>query len=83
MLHLVGAVNDKLIHVVQQVSGKLQHLLCRGREFGGAGGGLLDEFAHFIHGANDGLSAGSLFLHGRADFLGDFGKAVGGLGNLR
>jgi len=33
------------------------------------GGRLLDQFAHFVHGPNDGLGARSLLLDGRVDFL--------------
>ncbi len=83
MTVLCGTVDDKAVHVVEQVAGKLEHLLGSSGKFSGTRSGLLNEFAHFIHGADDGLCAGSLFLNGGIDFLGDFGEAVGGLSDLR
>src|SRR5258708_34870805 len=44
---------------------------------------MVNEVGHLVHGADDGLRAGSLFLDGGADLLGDFPDAVGGLGDLR
>src|SRR5258708_1573956 len=44
---------------------------------------MVNEVGHLVHGADDGLRAGSLFLDGGTDLLGDFREAVGGLGDLR
>src|SRR5208337_720287 len=76
-------VDDKTIHVVEQVARKLEHLLRGSGKLGGTGSGLLHEIAHLLHGADDGLSAGSLFFDGGVDLLRDFSEAVGGFGDLR
>src|SRR6266403_855058 len=78
-----GTVENEFVHAIEQVAREFEHLLGGGGKFSEAGSGLLHQFAHFIHGANDGLGAGSLFFDGRIDFLGNFGKAAGGFGNLR
>src|SRR5713101_98159 len=78
-----GAVQNKFVHPIEQVAGKLEHLLGGGGELGRTGSGLLHEFAHLVHGADDGLCAGSLLFDGGINFLGDFGEAAGGLGDLR
>ena len=78
-----GAVEDKAVHAVEQVAGELEHLLGGGRELRGTGSGLLNQFAHLVHGANDGLRAGRLLFDSRVDFLRDFGKAARGFGDLR
>src|SRR5882724_6666551 len=80
---LRSAVQNEAVHAVEQVAGKFQHLFGGGGQLGRTGSGLLNEFAHFVHRANDGLCAGSLLFDGRIDFLGDFREAAGGLGNLR
>src|SRR5205814_6206683 len=80
---LVGAVENKAVHAVEQIARELEHLFSGGGQLGGTGSGLLDQFAHFVHGADNGLCAGSLFLDGGIDFLGNFRKAAGSLGNLR
>src|SRR6266704_2446928 len=79
---LVRTIQNKAVHAVEQVAREFQHLLSGGGEFRGTGSGLLHEFAHLVHGADDGLSARCLFLNGGIDFLGDFDEAAGGLGNL-
>ena len=79
----LGAVENEAVHAVEQVARKFEHLLGGGGEFGGTGSGLLNEFAHFVHGANDGLRTGCLLFDGGIDFLGDFGQAAGGFGDLR
>src|SRR4029077_7774470 len=78
-----GAVENEFVHAVEQVAGKFEHLLGSGGKLRGTGSGLLHQFAHFIHGTDDSLRAGSLFFDGGIDFLGDFSKAAGGFGNLR
>src|SRR5690348_8403720 len=80
---LGGAVEHKTVHGIEQIARELQHLLGGSRKLRGAGSRLLNEFAHLVHGANDGLRAGSLFFDGGIDFLRDFGEAAGSLGNLR
>src|SRR5215469_264592 len=80
---LRGTIDDEAIHAVKQVAGELEHLFGGGGQLGGTGSGLLHQFAHLVHGADNGLRAGSLFLDGGVDLLGDFGEAVGSLGNLR
>src|SRR5882724_3662190 len=77
------AVQDETVHAVQQIAGKLQHLLRCGGKFGRTGGRLLDQLAHFVHGANNGLGAGSLLFDGGVNLLGNFRKPAGGFGNLR
>jgi len=44
---------------------------------------LLHQFAHLVHGSNNGLGTGGLFFDGGIDFLGNFGETASGLGNLR
>jgi len=44
---------------------------------------LLHEFAHLVHGADNGLGAGGLLFDGGTDFLGDFSKAASSFGDLR
>src|SRR6267378_8247529 len=76
-------LQNKAIHAVQEVAGKLQHLLGGRRKLGRTRGGLLHEFAHLVHRTHDGLRSGSLFLDGGINFLRNFGEATSGLGNLR
>src|SRR5260370_13269031 len=79
---LGSAVEDKAVHAVEQVARKFEHLLGGGGKLGGTGSGLLHQFAHLVHGADNSLGAGSLFLNGRINFLGNFGEAAGGFGDL-
>src|SRR6267142_1481251 len=78
-----SAVQNEAVHAVQQVAGKLQHLLRSSGQLGRARSGLLDQLAHFVHGTNDGLGAGSLLFDGGVNLLGNFRKPAGGFGNLR
>src|SRR5205809_465717 len=48
-------VQKETIHPLEELARELEHLLRRGGKLSGTGGGLLDEFAHFVHRANDGL----------------------------
>jgi len=64
---LAGAVENKAVHAIEQVAGELEHLLGSGGEFGRTRCGLLHQFAHFVHGADNGLRTGSLFLDGGID----------------
>src|SRR6266700_4611434 len=71
---LVRTVKNKAVHAVEQVAREFQHLLSGGGELRGTGSGLLHEFAHLVHGADDGLFVGC-----GADLLGelvDFGDDV-------
>src|SRR5882724_6959940 len=79
---LRGAIENEAVHAVQQVAGELKHLFGRGGKLGGAGSRLLNQFAHLFHRAHDSLRAAGLFFDGGINFLGDFGEAVGGFGNL-
>ncbi len=83
LAELTGTVDDEAVHVVEQVAGELEHLFGCGGKLRGTRSGLLHQFAHLVHGADDGLRAGSLFFDGRVDFLGDFRQPVRGLGDLR
>src|SRR5882762_7530017 len=78
-----STVQNETVHAVQQIAGKLQHLLRGGGKFGRTGSGLLDQFAHFVHGANNGLGAGSLLFDCGVDLLSDFRETAGGFGDLR
>src|SRR6266566_5240755 len=80
---LSGTVENKAVHAVAQIAREFQHLFGGSRQFGRAGSGLLNQLAHLIHGANDRLRTGSLLFNRRVDFLRDFGKPAGGLGDLR
>src|SRR5882672_9752899 len=77
------AGKNEAVHAVKQVAGKLQHLLCSSGQLGRARSGLLDQLAHFVHGTNDGLGAGSLLFDGGVNLLGNFRKPASGFGNLR
>src|SRR5216684_2699899 len=80
---LRGAIQNEAVHAVQEIAGQLEHLLGCGGELCRTGGGLLHQFAHFVHGANHRLRARRLLLYRRINFLRDFREPAGGLGNLR
>ena len=80
---LAGAVDNEAVHTVEQIAGKFEHLFGGGGQFSGTGSGLLNQFTHLVHGADNGLRAGCLFFDGRIDLLCNFGETVGSLGDLR
>src|ERR1700758_5674204 len=79
---VIGAFENEAIHAVEQIAGELEHLLRSGGKLRGTGCGLLNEPAHLVHGANNGLGSGSLLFDGGIDFLGDLGEASGRLCDL-
>src|SRR5207247_7406036 len=78
----VGAIQNEAIHAVEQVARKLEHLLGGGGKLGGTGRGLVYQFAHLVHGADNGLGAGRLLFDGGSDFLGNVVEAASGVACL-
>src|SRR5207248_1558368 len=80
---LGGAIQNKTVHAVKQIAREFQHLFGSGRKLSSAGGGLLHQFTHLVHGSNNGLRTRGLFFDRGVDFLRNFREAAGGLGDLR
>src|SRR5947209_7634710 len=59
----VHGLEDKAIHGVEQCARHLGHLVGRGSQFSRSRSGTLDQLTHFLHGADNGLSARSLFFN--------------------